>query len=342
VKHPRLALFSTLAVFAFAAPAAAEDVRVTADGHVIVFDGNPTRLRVKHDRAGGRLIFHPAEANMVLRDAPVVVLKTETGPHEATLVPLSSEPGAWVLTHASLRGEAFDGTVRIMADGKTYTAPLAVATTKTVVKVPAPRYQGRVIAFNDCGMYAELVQDPATGTVMLYSFDDMPIATAPTYAVVSGDRSTDLAFVAVEGKTGVWKVVHPSFRTANVSGKVLISHNGKSCYAFVRGGQIVTVPNGPRFEVVYDRTGQAATFYALDETYDGRPYVVEQPTFVYQTTSGPRTVVLTPVQGEPRAWRAAGIDAGVMRPGDAMLRFSLGGRSLETRLGLSGLGIDLR
>src|SRR5205085_8341935 len=110
--------------------------------------------------------------------------------------------------------------------------------------------------------------------------------------------------------------------------------NGRPCETNLalapHGGQIVTVENGPRFEVVRDVKTSAYTFYALDEQLNGKAYTVENPQVVVTTAEGPRTVALVPVAGEQRAWRLAGLEGGVTEPGDARLRFTLFGRSLET------------
>ena len=241
--------------------------------------------------------------------------------------------------------------MRIVVDNKTYTSPILLSTgvvaTGPVVRV-SPRHGGRIIAFNECAANVEILQDPATGTLTIYSFEDVQILEAPVITVTQTEGPVTATVTKVEGQPGVWRVTNNAFKTTSVAGRIRVMVNGKPCEAPLtfaagtRGGEVVTVEGGPRFEVVRDDRARAYTFYALDETINGKPYVVENPQVVVTTREGPRTVVLTPVEREPRAWRMVGLEGGVSEPLDGRLKFTLFGKSLETRLGLSGFAIDAK
>ena len=119
--------------------------------------------------------------------------------------------------------------------------------------------------------------------------------------------------------------------------------NGSPCeaplvYGAGHGGQVVAVTGGPSFEVVHDAAEGCYTFYAVDETIDGKTYTVENPTVVV----GGRTYNLTRVENEPRAWRVIGIDTAGSDARDGQLNFTLLGKTLSTRVGLSGLGAGVK
>jgi hypothetical protein len=362
IRH--LSLVAALGVAA--APFALADEAaplVKAEGRIVAFGDSGARFHVDHDTTAGAMTFRLAEdANVRIAQAPVVTLNTDAGPRDVTLVSVAGQPNTWRLSHESLRTASVDGTMKIVVDGKTFDAPLAVAgrveadlpegevTTKVVA-----RHGGRVLAFPDCGGHVEVLHDAATGTLTVYSLmgEDVEIVEAPSIVVTETAGPRTITLTKVNGETVAWRVSNPVFRTAKVDAKLRILVDGKACEVplaggaavagATRGGQIVTVTGGPRFEVVSDERANAWTFYAIDPVVDGRPYTIEQPpVFVYETPAGPRTVTLTRVEGEPRAWRLAGVDAGVSRPLDGRLRLSLFGKSLETRVGLSGVGVDVR
>ena len=326
---------------AFLAPltlARADEVVVAKDGRLLVFAEGAPRLRVVHDPSNARLVFRMDEGSPALVQAPVVLLKTDTGTQEVVLKPIADKPGQWFMTHDLLRRERYDGDVRIVVGEKTYTTSLL----PRPIAPPAPRHSGRVLAFDACGAYAEIVQDAATGTLTVYSFDDVKIVEAPVVTVTETRGPAQVTFVAVEGQPGVWRVVHPSFKTTTINGRMRLLVNGKPCEASLRGGRVFTVAGGPRFEVVTNPTTHESTFYALDDTWNGKEYVIENPQVVFPGEPQPRVVTLTRVEGEPRAWRLVGLGANVREPFDGTFRFTLLGKTLETRLGISGLGLDLR
>jgi hypothetical protein len=337
-----IALVTAFAALALGAPqiASAEDVEVKG-GTVITFGDGVARFDVVRDPATGTATFRLADPTVKITDNPVIVLQTEQGPKEVALVAVQGQPGSWRVVHESFRTDRFDAVMRITVNGKVYTAPWA-AQPRWVA-----RHGGMIVAFDDCAAQVEIVHDLKTGTLKVFSSEDVKIAGVPQITITESKTPTTVALTPIEGQPGAWMVTHQSFKTTTVSGTIRITVNDQPCEApltFVgtRGGRIVTVQNGPRFEVIRDPKGSTYTFYALDEQIDGKPVVIENPQFVMTTPEGPRTVSLVRVENEPRAWRLVGLDAKVTEPLDGHLRFTLFGRSLETHLGLSGIGIGVR
>ena len=345
------AAFAALAL-GTAPSAPADDAKPT--GQVMVFGDGVARFYATQDRTGGTVTFRLADPSVRIASAPVVVVQTDNGPKEVTLVAVDGQPGTWRLAHEVARSERFDGTMRIVIDNKPYSSPIVLSNGVVVTGTPgavvrvSPRHGGRVIAFNDCGANVEVMQDPATGTLTIYSFEDVQVLEAPVITVTQTEGPVTTTVTKVEGQPGVWRVTNSAFKTTSVSGRIRIMVNGKPCEAPLtfatgtHGGEIVTAENGLRFEVVRDDKSRYYTFYALDEMYNGKPYTVENPQVVVTTREGPRTVVLTPVEKEPRAWRLVGLEGGVSEPFDGRLKFTLFGKSLETRLGLSGFAVDAK
>jgi hypothetical protein len=345
-------LFAAVGAFALgAAPRAfADDVK--ADGRVVVFGDNVAKFNVSTDTTGGTMTFRLADPSVKIASAPVVVLQTESGPKEVTLTAVEGQPGTWRLSHELVRSRDFRGSMKIVVDNKPYTADLVVAGTAAVPATETrwvARHGGSLLQFSDCGASVEAVQDPATGTITIWSPDDVKIVDAPVVMVSTTTEKKGpetITFTRVAGEANAWRVTSPVFKTTTYSAKLRLMVNGRPCETNLalapHGGSIVTVEGGPRFEVVRDASTSAYTFYALDEQINGKAYTIENPQVVVTTAEGPRTVTLVPVPGEQRAWRLAGLDAGIREPGDARLRFTLFGRSLETNVGLSGIGIGVR
>ena len=328
-------------------------VKVTTNGRVLVFGDGAARCTVERDATAGRMTFRLADPALKIEGAPVVVMTTDSGPKDVTLTAVEGEPGVWYWSNDAVKTERFDGSMRVVVAGKTYTSPLAtVWTTETtsdgVTKervIYKARYGGRVLPLSDCGASVEVVQDPATGTLTIYSFDDVVVTEAPVITITESKGPTTLTLTKVEGKNGVWVTKNETFKTTTTSARIRLLVNGKPCETQLvygttstRGGQTVTVTGGPSFEVVRDQKAGYYTFYPVEETYDGKPYTVENPTVV---VSG-HTYNLTRVEGEPRAWRLIGLDAAGSDARDGQLNFTLFGKTLSTRLGLSGIGIDVK
>ena len=268
-----------------------------------------------------------------------MIMTTDAGPREVVLVPVEGQPGVWVWAHDSVKAERFDGTMRVVVAGKTYTSPLTTVWTTEMTA----RHGGRVLAMSDCGASVEVVQDPATGTLTIYSFEDVIVTEAPVITVTETSGPTTYTLTKVEGSNGVWVTKSDSFKTRTTSARIRLLVNGKPCeaplvYGTSRGGQTVAVEGGPSFEVVRDAKDGTYTFYAVDETVGGKVYTVENPTVV---VSG-KTYNLTRVEGEPRAWRLVGLDAAGSDARDGQLNITLFGKTLSTRVGLSGIGIGVK
>jgi hypothetical protein len=321
---------------------AAPPVTAKAKGRVLLFgegDG-AARFHVERNASAGRMTFRLADPAFKIESAPVIVMKTESGPQEVTLVADESQPGTWVWTHDTVKTDRFDGSMRVAYGGKTYTSNLGpVWTTETTW---APRYGGRILELSDCGAGVEIVQDLATGTLTIYSFDEVIVTEAPVITVKETSGPTTVTLTKVAGKNGVWVTKHERFKTTTTSATIRVLVNGKPCevpltYGSGRGGRMLTVDGGPGFEVVYDSKARYYTFYEVEETYNGKPYNIEKPTVVYNG----RTYPLTRVEGE-RAWRLVGLDTAGSDARDGQLNFTLFGKTLSTRLGLSGLGLDIK
>jgi hypothetical protein len=336
---------------------AEEDVEVTAKARVIAFGDSGARFQVNHDTSAGTMTFSLAEdAKVRIAQPPVVTLRTDEGPKQVTLTAVTGQPNTWRLNHAVLRETSIDGTMRIVVDGRTYDAPLVAAGVAVEpgadVRVTA-RHGGRVVFLRECDANVEVVHDPATGLVTVYALSpDVKIVEEPVITVTETAGPKTIELTRVDGEVVAWRVTNPVFKTTKIEGaRIRVMLDGKACEApiFVagggamHGGTIVTLDGGPRFEVVRDARAGAWTFYQIDETIEGRPVVIEQPpVVVLNSPQGPRTVTLTRVEGNPRAWTLAGVDGGVSAPLDGRLRVTLFGRSLEANLGLSGIGVGVR
>jgi hypothetical protein len=351
MRSIRPILFAAVGALALgAAPRAfADDVK--ADGRVVVFGDNVAKFNVVTDTTGGTMTFRLADPSVRIASAPMVVLQTESGPKEVALTAVEGRPGEWRLAHELVRTGELRGQMKIVVDNRPYTADLAVVGTGAVPATETAfvaRHGGTLLELADCGARVEAVQDPATGTITIYSAGDVKIVDAPVVQLTTTESKgpQTVTFTRVAGETVAWKVSHPAFKTTTYQAKLRLTIDGRPCETNLalapHGGTIVTVEGGPRFEVVRDPKLGHYTFYALDEQIDGKAYTIENPQVVVTSPEGPRTMTLVPVSGEPRAWRLAGLDANLREPGDARLRFTLFGRSLETNVGLSGIGIGVR
>jgi hypothetical protein len=311
---------------------------------VLVFGDGAARFNVERDATAGRMTFRLADPAVKIDRAPVVLMTTDAGPQEVVLTPVEGRPGEWYWAGDAVKTERFDGSMRVVVAGKSYTSPLTtVWTSDGQTVVVKARHGGRVLAMSDCGASVEVVQDPVTGTLTIYSFEDVVVTEAPVITITETTGPTVVTLTKVEGQNGVWVTKNESFKTTTTSARIRLLVNGKPCeaalvYGSGRGGKMVKVDGGPSWEVVRDDKAGYYTFYAVDETYDGKTYVVENPTVVVDG----KTYNLTRVEGEPRAWRLVGLDAAGSDARDGQLNFTLFGKTLSTRLGLSGFGIGVK
>ncbi len=309
---------------------------------VLVFGEGAAHFHVERDATAGRMTFRLVDPALRIESAPVVVMTTDSGPKDVTLTAVEGQPGVWYWANDAVKAERFDGSMRVIVAGKTYTSPLTTVWTSEGIAYRA-RYGGRVLAISDCGASVEVVQDPVTGTLTIYSFEDVVVTEAPVITITESKGPTTVTLTRVEGKNGVWVTKNESFKTRTTRASIRLLVNGKLCDTELvngagRGGQMVTVAGGPSFEVVRDEKAGYYTFYAVDETYDGKVYTVEKPTVVIDG----RTYDLAAVEGEPRAWRLVGLDAAGSDSRNGQLNFTLFGKTLSTRLGLSGFGIGVK
>jgi hypothetical protein len=358
MKIRGMALCAALGALALvAAPLATADdlgAKASAEGKVVVFGDGVARFHVTHDSKAGVAMLRLSDPAVKINSAPVVVVQTDAGPKEVTLVAVEGKPGVWRFEHEALREARFEGTMKIVVADKPLEAPLLIEAAAVTPTTPdattkfVARRGGFVIAFPDCAAHVEALMDRETGTITIWALDDtVKIIDAPVITVTETKSPQTITLTKIDGETMAWRVVNPAFKTTTFSGKIRLMVNGKPCEAPLsmapHGGRIITVAGGPRFEVVPDETGRTYTFYALDETVNGKPVVIDAPPqVVWDTPEGPRTVTLVPVEREPRAWRLVWADAALRRPADARLRFTLFGKTLETNVGLSGVGIGVR
>ena len=331
----------------------APDARFAPDAkdRVLVFGDGAARFNVERDPAMGRMTFRLADPALKVDSAPVVLMTKDAGGKEIVLLPVDGQPGVWTWSNDAVKAETFDGTMRVVVAGKTYTSPLATVWTsrapaEAFSREPAAlkaRFGGRVLMLPACGTSVEVVQDLQTGTLTIYSAEDVVVTEAPVITVTESKGPSVVTLTKVDGKPGVWTAKNDGFKTTTMSAKIRLLVNGKPCEAPIvfgssRGGQMVPVVGGPSFEVVRDPKEGTYTFYALDETYDGKAYTVENPNVFVDG----HTYQLTRVEGEPRAWRLVGLDAAGSDARNGQLNFTLLGKTLSTRVGLSGVGVNVK
>lgn len=320
---------------------------VQATPRVLVFGDGAARFHVERDASAGRMTFRLVDPAVRIERAPVVVMTRDGVPQEVELVAVEGQPGMWIWSGDAVRTERFDGWMRIIVAGQTYSSRLRTVWTTagaaTEVMVRQPRYGGRILGLPACDASVEVVQDPATGMLTIYSFDDVVVTEAPVITITDARGPTTVTLTQVEGQVGVWTTQHETFKIRTTTMRIRLLVNGEPCeapivFATRPGGRIVTVSDGPSFEVVRDPQEGHYTFYEVEETFNGQPYAIERPMVVV----GDRTYELTRVEGEPRAWRLAGLDTAGSDAWNGQLNFTLFGKTLSTRLGLSGLGIGIR
>lgn len=320
-------------------PKPGDAARLTpASGRSIVFEGGLARFDMVRDPVEGTMTFRLADRTVRVTDAPIFVLQTDQGPKEFTLTPVAAESDAWFVKHDLLKADRIDGTMKIVLAGKTYAA--AVAADRTAAKpAPRPDHHGRVVLFDTCGAYAEVVQDAGAGTVTLYSFDGALMTDAPVVTVWGATPAVVVVATKVEGQPGTWVATHAAFKSKQLAGNVRFGGSERICEASLRGGRFLSVVGGPTLEIVPADQAGTYTVYAVDERVDGKEYILENPEVVVATSDGPRTVRLTRIDGDSRAWRLVASDGKVNEPFDGQLRFTVLGRPVDARLSASDLGI---
>jgi hypothetical protein len=336
-----IAVVAGLALFASGtatvANAGEKEGAAKSSPRVIVLGESGAKFEVVQDQSAGKMTFKLVDSNVKLANAPTVTIHTSEGPQDVTLVPLTGQPNTWVLTNAIARRETFDGTFAIVVDGKSYTTPIFVTEgSRSKEAAIAALHGGRIVMFPECKQYVEVLHDPATGTFTLYSSPDYVVAEAPVLTLTQAKVSEPIILTKVEGQNGVWMIKNDTLKTQQVLGTVKLMIDGSACTTTLRGGNVYEVADGPRWEVI-PQPNNAYRFYVLDEQVGEKPVVIEKPTYVV----GDRTYELRPVRGEPRAYDLVGLEAGAQH-GDGMLRFTLFGKSLETRVGLHGVGVGVR
>jgi hypothetical protein len=100
-----------------------------ASARVLVFGDGAARFHVERDVSAGRMVFRVADPSVKIENPPVIVATTESGAREIVLTPVAGEPGTWIWTDETVKAERFDGTMRVVVAGRTYTSPLTTVWT---------------------------------------------------------------------------------------------------------------------------------------------------------------------------------------------------------------------
>src|SRR5262245_38070728 len=178
--------------------------RSSSGGRVLVFGEGAAKFNVTRDATSGVATFRLVDPAVKITSAPVVEINTTSGPKSLTLVAAADQPGTWTLSDEIVRSDRIDGTMTVIVDGRTFSAPLA---TVWVVEGAGPaipkwvaRHGGRVVELTDCGIGVELVQDATAGTLSVYEVEGVTLAEAPviTLAETTGPSST-LTLVKKDG-----------------------------------------------------------------------------------------------------------------------------------------------
>jgi hypothetical protein len=315
-------------------PTGARTTKVTLLGE----GPNAMRFQVLRDRAAGRMTFRLLDRRAKLGLPPVAIVQSATGPREIPLVAVDGSTDSWTLTDALAKAETFDGTLRVMVDGKPLTGPIVVSSGEVEAATPAavegPPHGGRWIVFDECNLMMEAVQDFETGTITFYGSGKLD--RPPAVTISEGGGVTKSESAPIEGKTGVWKFTSSAFKRRDAIARVRILVDGRGCEAALtippHGGRILVVADGPQIEVVRTDAG-AVRFFVLEDRIGERPFVVENPSLVTTTAEGDRMLALTAVRGETRAWEIAKLDVTGTAP--LRLRFTNGGRVVETPVAAS-------
>jgi hypothetical protein len=324
--------------FLLAGPLAAEESKAAKESgaaptvYVLQMPDDGARFHVTRQLDRGSMLL-TLRSNAVVDTPPTIVLRPSPEAPPVTVVAVSEGRGTWRVTHDLLKAKDLNGTIALQVGTKMQSGPLMLQ------PVVTPRYGGHLIAV--CGRDLEVLHNPTQGSFTVYA-GETKLGGAPLI-VLSEPRAAEVRLVAVEGQNGVWRVQDEQLRNTKARGVLRLNVDGKDCETELvlvgaHGGRIVSWAQGPRYEVVPD-TG---TIYFIDETWEGRPYTIESPTVVYGTGETARVMRLEPVPNEPRAYRVVGANARFTDPGDARLRLTLFGKSLETSLGLSGLHVGVR
>ena len=272
--------------------------------------------------------------------APVVRMTSGAGAREVLLAEADGQPGVWIWTNDAVRAERFDGSLQVVIAGHTYTTPL-----ETVWEVDGPtdallhpKHGGNIVPLTECGSNVEIVQDTAAGTLTIYPLDATPFVGTPSVTFVDPKVVGTVTVTEVDGQTGVWTARHVAFKVARTPSILHMHLGGKACDASIfglvalHGGRVVVVEGGPTFEIVRDPKDGTYAFYALEDTYDGKPYAVDSPVVVV----GGRTYELTRIEGTPRAWRLVGLAPAGVGPRDGRFTFKLQGVARTTEIDLAG------
>lgn len=336
--HRPLAFLAAALVLAAGGSRAAAEEPAKDEDRALVFGDGVARLSVVHDPSLGTLTLRYVGGTKKVVSAPVVTIREESGSRKVALATL--EPNVWRLYEPALLEDdaQLAATVEIEADGRMYTENL-VRSLWTSAEPKVAEHGGRVVSFRDCPAHVEVVRDVRAGTLTIYPLAGTVLLEAPVIEVSPRIDGTAAKVTAtkVEGEAGVWRASSEILKREHLDGsKVRITLGGKACEAPLpapRRRTVLVVAGGPRVEVVRDEKARTVTFVALDETLDGKAYVLERPEIVVEDERGPRVYALEKVEGEPRAWRLATfVPASSV---DATLRFTLNRKKVEAKVRLT-------
>ncbi len=111
-----------------------EDHAAAHGGEILELGEEAAHLELVHDRAGATVTVYVLDKDVktpVATEAPVVMIKTATGPQEFTLMAVNPRPDGtadtWKGSHPGLGSDPLEGRIRVKVRGTSYQSPLEVA-----------------------------------------------------------------------------------------------------------------------------------------------------------------------------------------------------------------------
>lgn len=179
-------------------------------------------------------------------------------------------------------------------------------------KADKPSVAVRTVVIGDGKARFNVTQDVATGK-LLFRLSDPKVQISQPMVVVNTDAGPkEVRLSAVEGQSGTWFVTHEAFRqprfdaTMRViieerpfTAPIVISDASGRRFVVRHGGMLIPFDTcDASIEVVRDPATGTLTFYSPEDVR-----LLEPPVITLTEKSGPVTVKVTPIEGQPGAWR---------------------------------------
>lgn len=204
--------------------------------------------------------------------------------------------------------------------------------------------RARMLALGGGQVRFRMLQDQAAGALTLRLVDGGQLLRPPVFVV--GDPATEVAFLAVDGQPGVFRLIHPRFRGTTLDGTLRVFWNGQILASplsaattieepievppelkMIHGGRLVSFDDClVRFELVQDYDKGTITLYPLSG-----PMLDQPPRVVITEDSLVTTVNLEKSILPPMVWRVSS-NAFRSRTAWARLRILIDGRACEASL----------